>query len=110
MTLLLIAAFMIPRRAAAALICSDPMITATIQKKGTTCAAAKQKIVDNTLTMAQDDCTSYGYDLMCGTSTVTYTTACFYDPAQDRYFVSGYRTFRCGFDITDPCPTCLRSN
>lgn len=109
-TLLLIAAFMIPWRAAAALICSDPMTTATIQKKGTTCSAAKQKVADNTLTMAQADCTSYGYDLLCSAGTVTYTTACFYDPVQDRWFVSGYRTFVCGFDVTEPCPNCVRSN
>lgn len=109
MTLLLMAAFLVPRRAEAVIICSlDTMTSATIQKKGTTCAAAKQKVTDNTLTMAQDDCLSYGYDLVCGVSTVTYTSACFYDPAQDRYFISGYRTFRCG--INEPCPTCLRSN
>jgi hypothetical protein len=109
-TLLLLAAFLVPRRAEAIIYCSlDTMTTPTIMKKGTTCAAAKQKIIDNTLATAQQTCIDSGYDLMCGTSTVTYTTmGCTYDPIEERYYISGYRTFRCG--INEPCPTCLSSN
>lgn len=106
MIALLLAVFVVPRRAQAVLICYESMNTATIQKKGTTCASAKQKVTDSTLTTAQDTCINSGYDLMCGGSTVTYTTmGCTYDPVQDRYFISGYRTFRCG--TNEPCPTCL---
>ena len=100
MSLLLAAAFLVPRRVEATIYClQETRTTATVQKKGVTCADAKQKVSDYTYTEAENTCYSSGFDFMCGPTSVTYTTACTYDAGLQRYFVSGYRTFQCGVNV-----------